>query len=73
MPSTVVRTFAYAPNEQRLDIVFTSGRAYSYHEVPPETFEAMKATFAKGVFFNRHIRDQFRCTPKVKPAGPLED
>jgi hypothetical protein len=27
--------------------------------VPRETFDAMKASFSKGEFFNTHIRDRF--------------
>ena len=60
MPSTVIRTFEYDPAEQRLDILFTTGRRYSYHAVPPDLFEAMKSAFSKGEFFNAHIRDRFR-------------
>lgn len=62
MPSSVIRTFDSEPSERRLDVVFTSGRAYSYHGVPLETFDAMKTSGAKGVFFNRRIRDHFPCT-----------
>ena len=62
MPSTVIRTFSYDSAAQRLDVVFTTGRHYSYHAVPPEIFEAMKSAFSKGTFFNSHIRDRFRTT-----------
>jgi len=60
MPSTVIRAYAYDPAERRLDVTFVSGRRYSYFDVPPETHAAMKASFAKGEFFNAHIRDRFR-------------
>lgn len=59
MPSSVVRSFDYDPAQARLDVMFTTGRRYSYEGVPPETFEAMKLAFAKGEFFNRHIRGRF--------------
>jgi lysyl-tRNA synthetase class 2 len=62
MPSSVVHTYEYEPDQRRLDIVFTTGRRYSYHGVPLQTFEAMKGAFAKGEFFNRHIRDRFPFT-----------
>ena len=62
MPSNVVRTFSYDASDRRLDVVFTSGRRYSYHDVPAEAFEAMRAAFSKGEFFNRHIRDRFQFT-----------
>jgi hypothetical protein len=65
MPSTVIRAFDYDAGEQRLDVTFVSGRRYSYFEVPAETYEAMKRSFAKGEFFNARIRERFR----FEPAG----
>jgi hypothetical protein len=60
MPSTVIRAFHYDPVRLELHVVFQSGRRYTYRDVPPETFQAMKAALSKGEFFNTHIRDQFR-------------
>ena len=62
MPSTVIRAYSYASERRQLSIVFTTGRRYIYHDVPPSLFEAMTAAFAKGEFFNAHIRDRFAFT-----------
>lgn len=62
MPSSVIRRFRYVPEEARLEITFTTGRRYSYWNVPPELPDAMTRAFSKGEFFNAHIRDQFRFT-----------
>ncbi len=62
MPSTVIRTFRYDAAARRLTVVFATGRQYRYHRVPVEVFEAMKAAFSKGEFFNAHIRDRFAYT-----------
>lgn len=62
MPSSVIRTFTYDPASRRLEVEFVSGRRYAYHDVPAETYEAMRASFAKGEFFNRHIRDSYQFT-----------
>jgi len=71
MPSSVIRSFAYEAAERRLDVTFVSGRAYAYFEVPPETYEAMRLSFAKGEFFNAHIRDRFRFESRERePAAP---
>ena len=59
MPSTVIRSFGYDAPSRRLRIVFQSGRRYTYEEVPPETFEALKSSSSKGEFFNAHIRNNF--------------
>ena len=65
MPSTVIRSFDYLPAQQALDIEFVSGRRYRYRDVPVEVAEAFRGAFAKGRFFNAHIRDQY-------PASELE-
>ena len=64
MPSTVIRRFSYDPDARRLDITFVSGRRYSYQDVPPELFEEMKLSFAKGEFFNQRIRGRFEYSPE---------
>ena len=62
MPSTIIREFIYHPAEQTLDVRFTTGRRYLYHQVPAEAAEAFRAAFAKGRFFNAKIRNIYRCT-----------
>jgi len=59
MPSTVIRSYRYDRRRRALDIVFQSRRRYTYLGVPEETYDAMRAAFSKGEFFNRHIRDHF--------------
>lgn len=59
MPSTVIRRFAYQPEEQALDIEFVTGRVYRYRGVPENVAAAMKAAFSKGSYFNRAIRDRY--------------
>jgi hypothetical protein len=60
MPSSVVRTFRYYEAEKRLLIEFTSGRRYSYLDVPQEIATKLRKSFSKGEFFNPHIRDHYR-------------
>jgi len=61
MPSTVIKRFDYRPETGELEILFVTGRRYLYADVSPEAAEAFRAAFAKGVHFNRHIRDRFPC------------
>lgn len=68
MPSTVIRWFGYHPAKRRLEVLFTTGRRYSYHNVPAELAEAMRQSFSKGEFFNAHIRDRFRFTREPSEA-----
>lgn len=65
MPSSVIRRFAYDPAEQALWVEFVSGRRYVYSDVPRETADTFRAAFAKGVYFNTRIRDQFPCREVV--------
>jgi hypothetical protein len=60
MPSSVISSFTYEPERQRLVVTFVTGRVYEYADVPPEVARNFRASFSKGVFFNEHIRDGFR-------------
>jgi len=60
MPSTVIRRFDYAPDRRELTVEFVTGRRYVYLEVPPSEATAMHSAFAKGIYFNRRIRDRYK-------------
>ena len=60
MPSMVIRTFDYDPSTRALDIEFVSGRRYRYGAVPTDVAQAFRDAFAKGRFFNAHIRDNYQ-------------
>jgi hypothetical protein len=68
MPSTVIRRFHYDPDQQALDVVFTTGRVYRYRDVPPDVVERFRAAFSKGRFFNAHVRD-YEFT-ELEPSEP---
>jgi lysyl-tRNA synthetase class 2 len=72
MPSSVIREFRYLPVERQLQVCFTTGRRYTYHEVPADLAEALRLSFSKGDFFNRRIRGRFAYTRDVggPDAGP---
>ena len=59
MPSTVIRRFAYDPGRHQLWVEFVTGRRYVYSGLPLEEAEALRSAFAKGVHFNRRIRDRY--------------
>lgn len=59
MPSTVIRRFDYSPGTKELRVEFVTGRRYVYSDVPLEQAERMRSAFAKGSYFNRHIRDRY--------------
>ncbi len=59
MPSTVIRRFDYSADSRQLTVEFVTGRRYVYSAVPIEEAEALRNAFAKGVHFNRRIRDRY--------------
>ena len=61
MPSTVIRRFDYSAETRELTVEFVSGRRYVYLDVPEQEAEKMRGAFAKGVHFNRRIRDRYEC------------
>jgi hypothetical protein len=62
MPSAVIRSFEYDAAARTLLIVFQSGRRYRYLDVPAQTVNELRSAFAKGEFFNAHIRGRFAYT-----------
>lgn len=62
MPSSVIRAASYDPDREVLDILFTTGRRYLYHRVPPDEADRFRAAFSKGRYFNAHIRDAYDFT-----------
>jgi hypothetical protein len=67
MPSTVIRAAHYHPDDEVLDILFTTGRRYLYHKVPEEEANRFRAAYSKGRYFNAHIRDHYDFT-EVAPG-----
>ncbi len=59
MPSTVIRRYAYDHSTQELWVEFVTGRRYVYSQVPETVAAALGSAFAKGVYFNSRIRDQY--------------
>jgi hypothetical protein len=69
MPSTLIRAFAYDNAASTLEVTFVSGATYQYYDVPAEIAEAMRQAFAKGEYFNRHIRGKYRFARASARAG----
>lgn len=68
MPSRVIRSFVYTPERRELDVLFTTGRRYIFHDVPAEAAADFRAAFSKGRHFNRRIRGRYRFT-ELSEAG----
>ena len=68
MPSTVIREFAYRPEARELEVTFTTGRRYLFHDVPAEAAEDFRAARIKGRHFNTRVRGRYRYS-ELGPAG----
>jgi hypothetical protein len=64
MPSTVIRSIGYRAEQRELEVLFTTGRCYVFHDVPPAAAQAFRAARIKGRHFNRHVRGRYRFTPR---------
>ena len=51
----------YLPARKELELLFTSGRRYRYFGVPAVVAERFSEAISKGQFFNREIRNHYRC------------
>ncbi len=67
MPSTVIRSIDYRPDSLELEVLFTTGRRYLFHDVPPDAAEAFRQARIKGRHFNSRIRGRYRFS-EASPA-----
>jgi lysyl-tRNA synthetase class 2 len=67
MPSTVIRSVEYRADARELDVLFTTGRRYLFHDVPPEAAEAFRSARIKGRHFNARIRGRYPFTERTSP------
>jgi hypothetical protein len=59
MPSSVIRAFDYDSEAHALAVTFTTGRRYTYLDVPEGIAQGLRDAASKGSYFNRRIRDHF--------------
>jgi hypothetical protein len=60
MPSSLIDKIQYDERTNTLSVwLLPNRRRYDFTSVPPSTFAAFRGAFAKGRFFNRHIRGKF--------------
>ena len=63
MPSSVIQSFVYDKEEQRLLVRFVTGKVYTYDDVPAGVADGFRAAASKGTYFNDVIRDRFPFAP----------
>jgi hypothetical protein len=62
VPSTVIKSACYHAERAELEVLFTTGRRYLYHQVPADAAEAFCGARIKGRHFNTRIRGRYAFT-----------
>jgi len=57
--SSMLAAVGYEPSQQALVVLYNSGRAYQYLNVPAETFQALMESRSKGRYMLDHVIDHF--------------
>lgn len=54
-----LRSIGYDPDEELLELEFTSGAIYDYQKVKPYVYLALMNSNSKDAYFNKCIRDNY--------------
>jgi hypothetical protein len=60
-PSSLLARVAYDHDRALLQLELCSGAVYQYFHVPPQSYQELWLADSHGSYFNRHIRNCFRC------------
>jgi KTSC domain-containing protein len=64
--SSVMFRIHYEEALRQLDVIFRSGRIYTYFDVPKPLYEQFVKAESHGEFFNAHIRDAYRFVERAR-------
>lgn len=53
--SSMLAAVGYDPEKRSLVVLFNSGKAYEYHDVPPEEYQGLMEANSKGQYMNSRI------------------
>jgi hypothetical protein len=67
--SNAIAGAGYDPTTLSLDIEFSDGTAYRYHDVPPDIWAKLKQSESKGRYLNAEIRGHYLCA-RIPSMGP---
>jgi hypothetical protein len=59
--SSNILSVGYDAGAGTLEVEFTSGSVYQYFDVPESEYEGLMNAGSKGRYFNRDIKDCYRC------------
>lgn len=59
--STAMNAIGYDAATMKMTIIFKQGDAYDFCRVPSTVFQQLLSSPSKGKFYDRHIKDKYRC------------
>lgn len=59
--SSAISDIGYDPATRRMKIRFKQGDTYDFCRVPLNVFEGFLAASSKGAYYDRYIRDRYKC------------
>jgi hypothetical protein len=62
LSSSLISRIGYVDEERTLKVWFRDGPMYCYFDVPPEAYEALRASASAGRHYNAQIRGRYRCS-----------
>ena len=57
--SSNIKSIGYNPDNQVLEVEFTSGTVYQYDDVPPELYADFESAPSVGRFFHQNIKSVY--------------
>jgi KTSC domain len=67
--STSIEWFDYHFRQRTIDLAFSGGDVYRYHDVPPNVRDGLRAADSKGSYVNTVIKPQYRYTRLTNRRG----
>ncbi len=58
--SSAISEVAYYPSVEKLIVLFISGKAYEYLNVPSHVMNGLREASSKGKFLNKYVLAQYR-------------
>lgn len=59
--SSAISAIGYDPLTKRMKIRFKQGDTYDFCRVPVNVFEGLLAASSKGTYYDRYIRERYKC------------
>lgn len=61
--SSMIHAVGYAPESKVLEVVFTKGSIWQYHDVPMEVYDELMSSSSIGSYMNGNIIDCYEDSP----------